>query len=385
MRRARTKERLKARDLSTLPVGKHEDGGGLRLIVKGGSRRWVLRTTIAGKRREFGLGGYPLVPLEDARDRATDIRRAAREQRDLVAEERRASTTFQDVFNEHFEHRQKGLKNAKHIWQWRATVETHALPIIGDRPIAEIGHDEIVEVLEPIWRKTPETARRLLQRLEIIFQLAIRRGLRERASPCTGIAEDLGKQGDVVEHHRALPYAEVPGFIRTLRTCNSWPITRLAFEFLVLAAARPGEVRGALKAELQGDLWVIPRERMKAGVEHVVPLSWRCREIVQEASAIASGALLFPSRTGEPLSDMTFTKLLRNQGMADRASAHGFRSSFKDWAAELAKARDEVSEAALAHKVPDKVKAAYLRTKFLEERRQLMEDWAAHCGSESCG
>jgi integrase len=379
MVRIRSERRLKAKELTQLAPGTHEDGGGLRLVVEpSGARRWVVRVTIAGKQRSRGLGPYPLIPLEEARERAIDARRAARKGLD-VAKRASATGTFRQAFEEHLAHRQKGMRNPKHIWQWRAGIERHAFPVIGDRPIADVTHDEIVTVLKPIWHETPETARRILQRLQIIFDLAISRGIRERASPCTGVARDLGKQGDVVEHRKALPYTEVPAFIQKLRTCNSWLITKLAFEWLILTAARPGEVRGSMKAELQGDLWVVPKERMKAGAEHVVPLSRRCQEIAKEASAIALGPLLFPNKKGEPLSDMTFTKLLRDQDLADRASAHGFRSSFKDWCAEVAKARDEVSEAALAHVVPNKVKAAYLRTKFLEERRQLMDEWAAHC------
>jgi integrase len=374
--------RLKEAELEELPAGEHHDGGGLFLLVESsGARRWYQRLTINEKRVKRGLGPYPLVSLEMARDRAIDLRRGAREGKDIARQAR--APTFRQAFEDHFAQRKKGLKNAKHIWQWRAGIERHAFPVIGDRPVSDVTHDEIVAVLSKIWRETPETARRILQRITIIFDLAISRGFRERANPCLGVAEDLGKQGDSVEHHRALHYAQVPAFIQKLRICNSWPITRLAFEWMVLTAARPGEVRGATKAELQGDLWVIPKERMKAGAEHVVPLPRRCQEIAREAAAIAPGALLFPNKKGEPLSDMTFTKLLRDQGLADRASAHGFRSSFKDWAAEVAKARDEVSEAALAHVVPQKVRKAYLRTKFLPERRQLMEDWAAHC-AETC-
>jgi integrase len=208
----------------------------------------------------------------------------------------------------------------------------------------------------------------------MVFQSAIRRGIRERASPCTGIADELGKQGDVVEHHRALPYADVPAFIQKLRTCNSNTVTKLAFEWLILTAARSGEVRLATKAEIQGDLWIVPKERMKVRQKHVVPLPSRCLEIAAQATALSPGELLFPSKGGKPLSNMTLTKVLRDLGVD--AVPHGFRSSFKDWAAETG-VPDQVSEAALAHVVPDKVKAAYLRTRFLEERRQLMADWAA--------
>jgi integrase len=381
MKRIRAEKRLRAKDVGTLPAGVYEDGGGLRLLVEpSGARRWVLRVTIAGKRCYRGLGPCHLVPLEKARDKATDIRRAAREGRDLVAQRRREGTTFRQAFEDHLEHRQKGMLNAKHAWQWRAGIEAHAFPVIGERPVSEITHDEIVAVLKPIWHETPETARRVLQRMEIIFKLAISRGLRERASPCTGVSEDLGKQRDMVEHHPAMPYAEVPAFIRTLRACSSRPVTKLALEWLVLTASRSGEARGARWEEIQGGVWVIPPERMKARQEHAVPLSGRCIEILKEARILSpDGALLFPGRQGKPLSDMALTQLMRRLRLD--AVPHGFRSSFKDWAAEVAKVPDEVSEAALAHRIPNKVRAAYLRTQFLAERKQVMERWAAYCAT----
>jgi len=165
MRRVRQERRLRAKDIDSLPAGIHDDGGGLRLVVEhSGARRWTLRLTITGRRRHRGLGPYPLITLEAARDQAIDARRAARKGED-VARRAAPGTSFRQTFEEHFAHRQKAMSNAKHISQWRTTVEKHAYPVIGDRPIADIGHDEIVDVLEPIWRKTPETARRLLQRL----------------------------------------------------------------------------------------------------------------------------------------------------------------------------------------------------------------------------
>ena len=383
MLRERAERRLKAKDIGKLGPGVHEDGGGLRLVVEpSGARRWVLRVTIAGKRHSRGLGPFPLVPIDAARDQALDIRRAAREGRDLGAERLAKATTFQQAFDEHFAHRQKGMSNPKHIWQWRAGIEAHAFPVIGDRPVAEITHDEIIAVVKPIWHQTPETARRVLQRLEIIFKLAISRGLRERASPCAGVSEDLGKQRDVVEHHRALPYAEVPAFIQNSARLSLAAVTKLAFEWLVLTASRSGETRGALWEEIrQADTtWVIPKERMKAEVEHVVPLSARCLEIGAEARALNPGsALLFPGGYGKPLSDMTFVKLLRDNGFGDKATAHGFRSSFRDWATEVDKVREVVAEAALAHKVRDKAEAAYRRTSYLDERRELMIRWASYC------
>jgi integrase len=369
--------KLRAKEIEHLPAGYHSDGNGLRLVVdKAGNRRWTVRATIDGKQVSRGLGSYPLISLETARDEALDVRRGARKGLDLA---RRAKvTTFRQAFQTVFKLRQERLSNAKHIWQWQATMETYAFPFIANRPVADITHADVLEVLEPIWNEKEETARRLLQRMEIVFKSAILRGWREKASPCIGVAQELGAARNDVEHHRALPYKQVPAFIQQLRTCNSNTVTKLAFEWLILTAARSGEVRGATKAEIQGELWVIPPNRMKGRQEHKVPLSARCLEIAVQAHALSPSGLVFPSKGGKPLSNMTLTKVLRDLGVD--AVPHGFRSSFKDWAAERG-VRDEVSEAALAHQVPDKVRAAYLRTRFLDERRQLMEAWAEYATS----
>jgi integrase len=249
--------------------------------------------------------------------------------------------------------------------------------------VSDVTHADILEVLEPIWYEKPETAKRVLQRIEAVFKSAILRGQRDKASPCNGVAQELGVRHRDVEHHRALPYAEVPAFIKRLHACPSEPATKLAFEWLVLTATRSGETRGALWSEIDEAkaLWTIPKQRMKANVEHVVPLSRRCLEVAKQARALNPlSDLLFPgSRTGKELSDMTLTKLLRDNGLADRATAHGFRSSFRDWCTEVDHTREVVSEAALAHQVGDKTEAAYRRSTYLDERRQLMQRWADFC------
>jgi integrase len=394
-RRIRGEKRLKTKDLERLGPGIYEDGGGLRFKVepsrnkkKPGARRWVLRLTINGKRRDRGLGPYPLVKLDSARDRATDMRRAAREGRDLTLERRQQaakSKTFEQAFETFFESKRQSLSNGKHIEQWRSTIKTYVFPKIGDRPVSEITHAEIVDVLRPIWFEKPETAKRVLQRMAAVFKMAIRHEWREKASLCDGVKDDLGgTRHRKVKHHRALPYAEVPKFIKMLRASSSEPVTKLAFEWLTLTATRSGETRGAawpevdeVKAE-----WSIPEHRMKKPREHhVVPLSDRCLEIAKQARALnPDAALLFPSElTGKQLSDMTFTKLLRDIGLAERATAHGFRSSFTDWAAEVDKCREAVVEAALSHKIKDKTEAAYRRAPYLEERARLMQRWANYC------
>lgn len=366
--------------------GTYEDGGGLRLVVdQRGSKRWVMRVTIAGKRREFGLGGFPSVSLEQARAKAAEIRTGARDGRDVKAETRReqqrSTVTFREAFAAYFDVKQRALSNAKHLRQWPSTMEAYVFPVIGDRPVGEITASDVLDVLAPIWFDKPETARRVLQRIEAVFQSAILRGHREKASPCVGVTAELGTKHRKVEHHRALTWAEVPEFLVALRGASCQPSTRLAFEFLILTAARSGEVRGALWSEidLREHLWRIPAERMKARKSHDVPLSKSALAVLREARKLHSGELVFPGRqSGKALSDMALTMLLRDLGYADRATAHGFRSSFKVWCSEVAHVADEVSEAALAHIDKNRVRAAYLRTPFLEKRRPLMERWAQH-------
>ena len=233
----------------------------------------------------------------------------------------------------------------------------------------------------------PETAKRVLQRIEAVFKSAILRGSREKASPCVGVADHLGTRHREQKHHAALPWQELPDFVAMLQqpSRNGWPTTRLAFEFLILTATRSSEVRNAVWAEFDFDnaIWDIPKERMKSRKAHRVPLSQRCLQILREARALnPDSQLVFEgTKRGRPLSDMTFTKLLRDAGLGEKATAHGFRSAFKNWCSEAAKARDEVSEAALAHTIKDRVKAAYLRTDFFEERKLLMEAWSTHCQS----
>jgi len=254
-------------------------------------------------------------------------------------------------------------------------------PSIGKRPIADITAAEIIDVLKPIWNDKPETAKRVLQRMRAVFEAAIVRGDRQTAAPTTGVKTVLGTRPRASQrHHAALPFAEVPTFIRHLHHQTGLPTTRLAFEFLILTAARSNEIRSATwdEFDLVGALWTIPAIRMKARDPHVVPLSDRAVAVLKTTRAAnPESDLVFPgAKPGRPLSDMTLTKVLRSAGLGGRATAHGFRSSFKDWCAEIAQVRDEVSEAALAHKIPNKVRAAYLRTSFLDERRAIMQRWA---------
>ena len=289
--------------------------------------------------------------------------------------------TFRAAFESYFEMKEQQLSNPKHAGQWRSTLEAYVLPAIGATPVASVTPAQVIDILKLVWTDKPETAKRVLQRMRVVFEAAIVRGDRLAAAPTTGVSTVLGQRKRSSQHHHAaLPYTQVPAFVARLRSLPARLSTRLAFEFLILTATRSGEVRLASYAEMnEADrTWTIPAQRMKAREAHVIPLSSRALEILALlGDARPPADLLFPGRNlGQPMSDMTLTKLLRDAGLAGQATAHGFRSSFKDWCAERMKVRDEVSEAALAHTIPDKVRAAYLRTRFLDERRDLMQAWS---------
>jgi integrase len=389
---ARQINRLSAVEVRNFKAkGMLADGGGLFLQVsEAGTKSWVFRYRRKGKRRDMGLGAAQRVKLSEARAHAAECRRLLLQGEDPITARRRVVTpvsvdevTFRDAFETFYAVRCQTLSNAKHRAQWRSTIETYAFPMIGHRPVADVQTGEILDVLTPIWFAKPETGKRLLQRLEAVFKSAILRGHRERASPCIGVAQELGTRHRAVRNHRSLPYEEVGTFLASLRASNSQLATRLALEWLILTATRSSETRLAQWHEIDESraTWTIPPERMKARRPHLVPLPTRCLQILREArSAFSGSGLIFPgTKVGAPLSDMTFTKVLRDLDFADRATAHGFRSSFKTWCAEVARARDDVSEACLAHQVRDRVKAAYLHTDFLMERRSLMAMWAQHC------
>lgn len=228
--------------------GVYEDGGGLRLIVgETLKKRWVVRVTINGKRRERGLGGFPTVSLETAREKAAAFRAAAKEGRDLAIEFRKQSSkdkvTFEKAFDAFFDIRKRNLRNAKHIQQWENTMRTYVFPHIGNRAVADIEASEILDVLSLIWFDKEETARRVLQRMEAVFRSAILRGNRTLASPCIGVSDELGMRRQKARHHPSLPWQDVPGFVQKLRSRDASKSTKLGLEFLILTAARSGEVR----------------------------------------------------------------------------------------------------------------------------------------------
>ena len=267
--RLRTTSRLNALKVTKLrDPGLYEDGAGLRLVITDKCvKRWALRLTINGRRVERGLGVWPDVSLEKARFKAIELRSAAKDGDDLRASRRsellRRRVTFEDAFNVFFAVRRQKLANGKHVAQWQTSMATHALPTIGRRPVADITAAEILDILQPIWFSKPETAARVLQRLKAVFDSAILRGTRERANPCIGITAELGTGHRKVAHHSALHWKEVPQFVRSLKTRSASAATLLALEFLILTAARSGEVRGALWKEIDFD-----RGLLSIGVEH---------------------------------------------------------------------------------------------------------------------
>lgn len=371
---------LTAVQVRTKEPGRHADGNGLYLVVDdSGARRWVLRTMVHGKRRDIGLGGASLVSLAEARQKAIDLRKAAREGGDPIKvrdKDKKHAPTFAEAARTVHKAHAASWKNPKHAAQWITSLEQYAFPLIGSAPINLIDGPDVLRVLNPIWLAKPETARRVSQRMGAIFDWAKASGHRTGENPVAGIKNALAKQPTRDEHHAALPYAEVPDFLDRLREALVGESTRLAFEWLILTATRTNEVIPAKWDEISGDVWTIPAERMKAGREHRVPLPPRCLEILKAAKELRHGEYIFPGRNPKkPLSSMVFLMALRR--MAIDVTAHGFRSSFRDWASEETNFPRDVCEMALAHAIGDKTEAAYRRGDLFEKRRRLMAEWAA--------
>lgn len=371
--------------------GRYVDGRGLMLVIgTDGSRKWVVRLQRDGRRRDFGLESERDVKLAEAREGADTIRKRVRNSLDPVAERRKEKVTvptFEEAARScHAEHK-AAWKNGKHAAQWLTTLEAHVFPTIGKLTVDRIDAPQVRDALLPIWLEKPETARRIRQRIGAVLDWAAAKGYRSGENPVRGIFKGLPKQPKGQEHFAALPWQKVPEFIAGLRdTDKAGPVVKLLFEFLILTAVRSGEARGARWSEfdLEAKTWTIPKGRMKAGVAHVVPLAPQTVKVLEEARKLARkpddpDALVFEgAKPGRPMSDMTLTMLLRRLNTA--CTAHGFRSSFRDWAAETTNFPREVAEAALAHALESKVEAAYRRSDLLVKRRKLMEAWAGFCG-----
>jgi len=364
--------------------GRYSDGEGLMLKFAGAGRgSWIVRVQSDGKRRDIGLGTLADVSLTQARDAARLIRKETRAGVDVLAQREKESTetpSFREAaYIVHEEHK-VAWKNGKHQTQWIRTLETFAFPSIGDRLVSDIGVPAIRDVLSPIWLTKPETARRVKQRIGSVLDWACAKGYREFEAPMRSVLRGLPRQPKKNGHFAAMPYPDVPAFMLSLKQRSS--VGRLALEFLILTAARSGEVRGVCWSELdlKKKLWTIPAARMKAGNIHAVPLSAAAVDVVQRAREFRSprSDLVFPGQNPKrPLSDMTLLKILRDRN--EEYTVHGFRSAFRDWVAEKTDYPGEVAEAALAHTIANKVEAAYRRTDYLDKRKPLMKDWGEFC------
>lgn len=365
--------------------GRYMDGDGLMLEIKqGGSKTWLVRLQSNGRRRDYGLGSFKDVSLSEARDKAHDYRRLLRAGIDPLDAKRKAALhipTFREAAKDvHREHK-GSWKNVKHGAQWLSTLESYAFPHFGDVRLdnVEVGH--VRDALAEIWLTKPETARRVRQRISTVLDYGHGKGWREHPFVMGPVNKALPRQPKKDGHFEAMPFATVPSFVARLHERAS--IGRLALEALILTATRSGEIRGAVWGEIDLDsaTWTIPAARMKAGKQHIVPLSAGAVAVFRKAAEYrkASDDLVFHGlKRGKPLSDMTLLKVLRD--MDQPYTVHGFRSAFRDWVAEETIVSGEIAEAALAHAIPNRVEAAYRRTDFLEKRRKLMESWSQYCG-----
>ncbi len=371
--------------------GKYFDGQGLILKVdKTGARRWVQRINIRGKRREIGLGPASLVSLREAREIALQNRKLARSGGDPLQarQHARAVLTFEEAARKVHELHRPTWRNAKHAAQFISTLETYVFPIMGRVRVSDVTTADVLGALTPIWLSKPETARRVRQRIGTVMNWAVAQGWRQD-NPAQAIASALPRQDKAKQPRKALPYADLPGFLSALQGTDSNVLTKRALELVILTACRSGEVRLARWDEVDLDAaeWVIPAERMKAKRLHRVPLSARAMEVIRDAKAEClrlgdDSGLIFPgTKRGKPLSDMTLTKLVK--AMNYDIHVHGFRTSFRTWAQERTNYPREVAEAALAHVNADKVEAAYARSDLFEKRLKMMERWACFLRNDS--
>jgi len=388
-----------AKELTPLAVSKlrrtglHAVGGinGLGLkVMPAGSRAWVLRTMVAGKRREYGLGGYPTVTLASARERARamldqlfagiDPAVTKKQAKSALVAQRAKAVNFKTLAEQYIAQHEAGWKNAKHAAQWTSTLETYAFPTIGNMVAADIDTPLVLKVLQPIWTNKSETASRLRGRIEAVLDFATAKGLREGPNPARwkgnlALTLPAKRKVSMVKHHPAVPVKDMPSFFKSLRSREG--MAARALEFLTLTAARSGEVRGAQwhEIDLAKKIWVVPAERMKAKREHRVPLSAQAIALLKSLSGRGTGGLVFSGRKPTTkLSDMALTAVMRR--MEINAVPHGLRSSFRDWVGEETSYPREVAEMALAHTVGNAVEAAYRRGDLFEKRRSMMDEWA---------
>lgn len=383
--------KLSAKAVQNAGPGRHSDGGGLYLVVSGDARRrWIFRFSKGGKVREMGLGSARDVTLAEARRKAEAARRTVDAGDDPIQARtviRRVTPTFGAQADDLVEAMKPSWKNAKHSAQWEMTLLVYAEDLRG-KPVDQITTDDVVAVLKPIWASKPETASRLRGRIEAVLAAATARGHRSGANPAqwrNHLDRLLPKPKKLKKgHHRAMPFEDVPAFLKRLRVVGG--SSAMALEFLILTAARTSEVLGAQwdEIDLESRLWTIPATRMKAGREHRVPLADRAIDILATMAEVRTKdhPFVFPGQKANAgLSGMALEMVLRRLDV--EATPHGFRSSFRDWAGEKTAFPREVAEAALAHQVGDATERAYRRGDALEKRRELMRDWALFCAGSA--
>jgi integrase len=383
--------RLSSRTVETKTKrGRYADGGGLFLQVsKWGTKAWIFRYERGGRERHMGLGPVHTLSLADARERARECRRRLLDGHDPI-ETRKAErariraeaarvVVFRVCAEQYHEAQRAGWRSAKHGRQWKITLETYAYPVLGDLPVASIDTALVVKCLEPIWRVKSQTAKRVRGRIESVLNFATVSGFRQGDNPARwrGHLDNMlpaSAKVRAVKHYAALPYAELPEFMRALRGCEG--LGARALEIAILTALRTGEIVGGRWPEfdLAAKVWSIPAGRMKATREHRVPLSARVLEILAGLPRV--GPYVFGTK---PLSINAMLNTLRGMGRSD-VTVHGFRSTFRDWAAETTAYPNHVVEMALAHAIGDQVEAAYRRGDLFEKRRRLMAEWARYCG-----
>lgn len=380
--------------------GYYADGGGLYLqISASGSRSWIYRFSLARRAREMGLGPVSAISLAEARALAAQCRKLVSEGTDPIearnSERERAmledadSLTFKKAATDYIANNRASWKNAKHAQQWTNTLTTYAYPVIGAVDVRNVDTSMIVRVLQPIWATKTETASRVRGRIESVIDYAKALGKRSGENPARWrghLDKIFPAEGKVhkIRHHPALPYAQLPGFLRELRQRSG--TSARALELTILTCARTTEVLDVQPGEFQlnAKLWIVPAERMKAKREHRVPLGERALALIQHAIAQPrEGKYLFPGeRKGRPLSNMAMLNLLERMGYPD-ITVHGFRSTFRDWMADCTEYPDSLGDMALAHVIADKTDAAYRRGDMLERRRRMMEDWERFCNGET--
>lgn len=382
--------------------GLYSDGLGLYLQVSTfGTKSWLFRFMRDGKARKMGLGAVHTISLKAARQKALECRikldagQDPIEERKAVKQALRAETaramTFKQCAEKYIEAHRSTWKNPKHAAQWPATLKTYVYPKIGDLSVKDIDVGLILQILEPIWKTKPETASRVRGRIETVLDWATARSHRSGENPARWrghLDKLLPARAKVakVKHHEALPYREIQPFVAEVQANKS--ISALALEFTILTASRTGEVIGAKRPEIDREarMWTIPAERMKGGREHRVPLSDRAMAILEELPVIKGNDYLFPgAKEAKPLSNMAMLELVRGMRPDSGLTVHGFRSTFRDWAAEQTAYPNEMVEMALAHAVSDKTEAAYRRGDMLERRRRLMKEWADYCSAKGQG